>query len=428
MQEIKLAYDRSIHSFPVPDSKTVHALLPKPMKALDNPEFDLLNRLENPVGTPPLSVLAASEPDDVLIIVPDHTRIAGVNRTLPWILDALNRFRIPDEKITVLMALGSHNKPDESVARNIIGDVYDRITFELHDPEGPVTDYGVTSRGTRVRINERLAKSDLVILYSSCVHHYFAGYGGGRKLILPGIATLDTIASNHALTFCDCDIHGEPRHPGVFSGSLDGNPVHEDMLEAAKMALDGKKYIAIVTVLNSEKEFGYFMTGGIDEAHRTACAIVDEHNAVDLPHGKADLVLASAGGYPKDLTVVQAHKAMDNAARALKPGGTMLLMMACANGYGNQAIGEFAPFDLETIKLKLHEHYVVNGQTVYAMKEKTSKFNIIAMSELEKSFLDDVGITHAISVNHAMELLAAPIERSDVIYHIPRADITVPRM
>jgi nickel-dependent lactate racemase len=200
------------------------------------------------------------------------------------------------------------------------------------------------------------------------------------------------------------------------------------MIEAANMVLRDKAYFAIVTVLNSDKEFGYFLTGGLDESHRLACAVVDGHNMVDLPHGKTDLVLASAGGYPKDLTFVQAHKSMDNAARALNPGGTMLLMMACSNGYGNPAVNDFAPYDLETIKRKLHEHYVVNGQTVYALKEKTAKFRVIAMTELDREFLEKVNIAKAVDVNHAMELISDSIEKSEVIYHIPHGDITVPRI
>ncbi|MCX6647420.1 MAG: nickel-dependent lactate racemase [bacterium] len=428
MQEIELAYDRTQFTFPIPDSKKVLTLLPKPMRALGNPEQTFLNKLESPLGTPPLSDLVKKNPTRILIIIPDHTRIAGVNRALPWLLDALNRHGIPDEKITALMALGSHSHPDDKTIRNVIGDAYDRIKLELHDPEGPFTDYGTTSWGTPVQINARLAESDLIILYSSCVHHYFAGYGGGRKLIMPGVATLGSTASNHALTFYESEKHGGGRNPDVYSGSLNGNPVHEDMLEAAKMVLKGKAHFAIVTVMNPEKEFGYFLTGGIDESHRLACAVVDEHNMVDLPFGKADLVLASAGGYPKDLTFVQAHKSMDNAARALNPGGTMLLMMACSNGYGNPAVNEFASYDLETIKRKLHEHYVVNGQTVYALKEKTAKFNIIAMTELDGEFLDKVNITQAVDVNHAMELISDSVDKSEVIYHIPHGDTTVPRI
>lgn len=428
MQQIELAYNQAKFTFPIPDSKKVHTLLPNPMKAIESPWQVLAESLESPVGSQPLSALCNAKPDDVLVIIPDHTRIAGVDRALPWILDALNRHGIPDERITALMALGSHNQPDDERVQKVMGAAYGRVNLEFHDPEGPITDYGMTSHGTPVHINARLEKADLVILYTSCVHHYFAGYGGGRKLILPGVATLETIALNHSLTFHESHKYGSGRNPNVYSGSLDGNPVHDDMLEAAKMVLKDKAYITIVTVMTPEKEFGYFFTGGIEDAHRQACRTVDAHNMVELPHGQSDLVLASAGGYPKDLTVVQTHKAMDNAVRALKPGGTILLMMACAGGFGNPAIGEYAPYNLETIKKMLNGHYVVNGQTVYAIKEKTRDFRVVAMSDLDPEFLENVGIHHAVDENHAMELIGDAVEKADVIYHIPRADVTVPRI
>lgn len=428
MPEIELAYNRTSITIPIPDSKTVHTLLPKPIKAIDDPQSSYLHKLETPLGGLPLGNLAGKNKREVLIIVPDHTRVSGIERSLPWLLDALNGFGVADEKITILVALGSHSKPSDMILRQTIGNVIERVKIELHDTDGPVTDYGITGMGTPVRINAKLAEAGLIILCTNCVHHYFAGYGGGRKLILPGVSTLETIARNHSLTFHESGKHGGGRHPGVRSGSLNGNPVHEDMLEAVHMVLDGKAHFTIISVLTPDREFGYFFTGDFDRAHKLACKVVDDHNMVDLPHGEADLVLASAGGYPRDMNVVQAHKAMDNAAHALKPGGTLLLMMACSDGYGNTAIEEFAQWDLDTIKAKLRENYAVNGQTVYAIKEKTGKFRIVAMSELPVEFLKKVGLIPAENLNRAIELIGDSVGKAEIIYHIPRADLTVPKL
>jgi len=341
------------------------------------------------------------------------------------LLDVLNDGGVPDENIRVLVASGSHAHPPDDRFRASVGDAIDRVEILKHDPEGPMTDYGITSRGTPVRVNALLDEADLVIPSTAVVHHYFAGFGGGRKIFVPGLASLDSIAANHALTF---DTSGDKpgRHPGVFSGNLDGNPVHEDMLEAAQMVLRDKTYFSIVSVILPDKQFGFFAAGDIDLSHRRACAFVESSNGVDIEE-LADVVIASAGGAPKDGNVIQSHKGMDNAVRALKPGGTLLYAMSCFDGTGHPAIAEFAPLSLTAIRERLARDYIVYGQTVYALKEKAENFRIVLISGLDPELVRLLGLEPADDIQAAVSMIGSELENAKLVYHLPRADITVPR-
>jgi nickel-dependent lactate racemase len=421
MVTITLPYNQTSVTMDLPDDKEVLALKPRKMAPLENPRDELRMCLKGPPGWEPLEKMAEAVDGEVLIITQDHTRVNGKDRVLPWLLDLLNEYGVPDDRIGILIGLGSHKRPTEEVARATVGPAYDRVTVTHHDPSGPMVDCGTTSAGTKVNVNAALKEAGLVILYSSVVHHYFAGYGGGRKLIVPGIASLDTIASNHSLTW---DPKGHGRHHMVKSGILDGNPVSDDMLECARLALDGVNYISINSVITPKKEFGYFAAGEIYNTHKSACDLADAHFMVSCDD-KADIVIASAGGFPKDINLIQSHKGMDNVSHVLKPGGTLIYLMGCSEGYGNAAILDFAPLDMLSIRAKLEESYVVYGQTVHAIKEKTSKFRVIVVTELDNDLARTLGFIPVSTIEEASALVKEDIENAELIYHVPRGDITV---
>jgi len=420
MTRYTLPYDKGILELELPDSARVVTLRPAEMEPLEDPEEIFINNLESPVEGKGIGEMAGSVEGGILVVIPDHTRVCGKERALTWLVDTLGTHGVDAGRITVLVALGSHKAVETDVLENTIGEVFSRVEVVQHDPYGKLTDYGTTSRGTQVKINSLYEQAELVILYTSVVHHYFAGFGGGRKIIVPGIASLDTISSNHSLVF---EGEGRERHPMVRSGQLDGNPVHEDMLESSRLALDGKKYIAIAVAMTQSKEFGFITAGDIDSAHRRACEWVEEHNVVKIDC-LADVVIASAGGFPKDTNVIQAHKGMDNAIGALKPGGTLFYVMSCSQGPGHPAVEKFAPFDKAKIREELARDYVVYGQTVYAMKEKAERFNVLVMSYLDEGLWEAIGFR---AVKNP-EDVTGMLDDSGLIYHMPRADMTLPRL
>jgi len=418
-----LQYDKTTVEFNLPDSVKCETLSPKPMVTFEDPHAGFLEAIENPVSGEPLRAIAKNAGGKVLILCTDGTRVCGKERSLTWLLDALNDYGIPDERVTILMAVGSHPVPDEKKIAEIIGPASKRVKFIAHDVDGPMDDLGFTSAGTPLRINPLLRRSDLVICTNAAVHHYFAGYGGGRKLILPGISSLETININHSRTWKP---DRPERHPLSASGVLDGNPVHEDMIEAARIALRGIPHFAIVAVLSQNREFGHFSAGDLDQAHRSACAFVDSHFTAEIRH-RSNFLIASAGGYPKDLNLIQSHKGLDNAVQALNPGGTIIYLMACSTGSGHRAFEEYAPLHKDEILAKLRKSYEVYGATTHAIKEKTAKYRVIIVSELARSLTEALGFEHVPGIDEAISIARNALESSPHTYLIPRADLTLPR-
>ncbi len=426
MSTYRLPFHKALLQINLLDKLNIKTLAPKPVHILDDPGSALMFNLESPVGGTAFGELAASTKGNILIVIPDHTRVCLKDMVVTWLVDLLNSLGIDDKRIKVLVALGTHNKPPMDQFIESVGPTHDRVEFIQHDIEGKMADFGVTSRGTPVKVNALINDADLLILYSSVVHHYFAGFGGGRKLICPGIASFDTIKANHSLVFEGSGPDGG-RNPNVCAGQIDGNPVHEDMLECAKLVLDGKRYISVVSVVTGGKELAYFAAGDIDGSHERAREFVETHNTVDIPE-QADLVLASAGGWPKDSNLIQSHKGMDNAIHALKPGGTLLYVMSCSEGYGHSTIDPFVPLDLDGVRRKLAEDYVIYGQTIYAIKEKARDFNIVCYSYLEQDVLGQFGFTPATDLEDGISKIKNELYNAGLIYHLPRADLVVPRL
>jgi nickel-dependent lactate racemase len=395
------------------------------MDPLKSPQREFARIVGKPIDGPSLEQVVKSVQGTILVVCSDQTRADGKDRILPWLLDKLNEYGIPDSRIRLLVALGSHKPIDDARIMDIVGPAASRVRFDQHDVCGQMLDKGRTTFGTPVRVNAILGKVGLVIPVSSVVHHYFAGYGGGRKTIVPGLASLETIVANHSLVWKDA--HGSGgRHSMAKSGILDGNPVADDLMEAARLALRDVPHYSIVTVLSTDNEFGFFATGDIESSHRAAAAFADRYFMAPIDR-EADVVIASAGGRPKDLNVIQAHKGLDNAVRALKPGGTALYVMGCADGLGSPVVAEFAPLGLEEIRKRLAENYAVYGQTTHSLKEKTRDFRVVAVSELDPEKLGQLGFIPAGGIDEAMGMIGKELESAERVYVLPRADVTVPR-
>lgn len=288
--------------------------------------------LRKPVAGPPL-VEQVRPGERVVILVSDVTRAVETHLFLPVILNELNRAGVPDRDIAVLFATGAHRAQTWEERFALVGEeVARRVPLAEHDAraDADLVWIGRTSRGTEVRVNRLAARADLVIMTGAAVFHDFAGFSGGRKAVLPGISAYDAIQHNHSLLLDP--VPGRGRHPLATSGVLDGNPVHEDMLEAAQFL---PRTFVVNVVLNSRREIAAVVAGPCREAHAQACRIVTRLYGIPIAQ-RADLVLASCGGYPRDISFYQATKAIDNASHAVADGGVMILVAECREGYGEE--------------------------------------------------------------------------------------------
>ncbi len=244
---------------------------------------------------------------------------------------------------------------------------------------------GTSSRGTSVRIAEPLFHHDLLISFGAILHHYFAGYGGGRKLLFPGLAAYESILENHRLFL---DFNTRTLAAGCQSGELDHNPLALDLEEINQLLPPRTEIHAI---LDSQKQVCELHVGTNYEDFREVCQKYDRYFRSE-EKGQFDLVIASAGGYPKDINFIQAHKSIHNAASFVKNGGKLIIFAECRDGIGNQAILDlFRLGDRENIFKQLAVEYKNNAGTALSMLEKAERIDIRMVTSLKEEEVQLMG-------------------------------------
>ncbi|MDJ0781000.1 MAG: nickel-dependent lactate racemase [Desulfosarcinaceae bacterium] len=327
--KIDLKKGRGTVSLIVPDAEAIQRLSGPEIPALTVTE--LQSRVRRGIRA---HLPAGIEGQNVAILIPDDTRLwARGDLVVPQLVATLRAAGVREERLTIIIALGTHAAiPSERISR-LTGrlDVQRcRVLNSANRDRSRLVHMGRTSRGTPVDITREAVAADHIIIFGGMLHHLLAGYGGGRKYILPGIAGYDSVQQNHALAITAT---GAP-HPRVGPAILAGNPVHEDLEEAADIFLEGKSCTYVAVAANGKGELFYCRAGALRETFRDGCARLDAACSVPLPQ-QADFAVISAGGHRTDGQLYQATKALFNAARAVKAGGRILFVAGCAEGVGN---------------------------------------------------------------------------------------------
>jgi nickel-dependent lactate racemase len=328
---------------------------------------------------------------------------------------------VAPERISCLVGGGIHRPPTEEEIRCLLGEeLAARIEVHAHhasDPAECVT-LGVTSRGTPVALNRRLLETDHVVVVGGITFHYFAGFSGGRKGVLPGCAAEPSIQRNHKLSF---DERTLDKRAGVTSGRLEGNPVHEDMVEAASLL---NPSFLVNTVLNGAGEIAAAYAGHWRDAHLHGCAQYAAAHTVPV-NERRPLVIVSAGGHPRDLNLIQSHKAMEHASHLLTEGGTMIALAECPQGLGrDDFLDWFVPGGSRATALKLMENYKVNGQTAWGLRRKAERFRLLLVSNLDDEVVRHMGLEPHRSL--ASALAAAETDAPGFI--VPSGLSTLPQL
>ena len=333
----------------------------------------LREALQNPIASARLREIA--EPGQkVVIVTSDMTRPCPSDKLLPPILAELNAAGVSDEDITVVIALGLHRPMTEPEIEQMVGtEMAGRVRIINHDPEATI-DVGVTSRGTPVSIFRPVVEADLRVCLGNLELHYFAGYSGGAKAILPGCAAEKTVRRNHAMM----------TQPESATGQLEGNPVRADLEEGVGMI--GADFILNVIVDADHRILAAF-AGDVTAAHRVGCDWVAKRGKVPIPH-PTDIVIASAGGYPKDLNLYQAQKALDNVAYAVRPGGIIILLAECPEGMGSSIFEAWikAAENADDLLRRIEREFVLGGHkaaAIGAVLAKAQIFLVTSMTAIE---------------------------------------------
>jgi len=370
---MKLKYGKEEVSLPIQGKNIIKILNLKKQKALLNPENRLKNLLRNPIGCFSLKELIfQKKAKKILIIVNDITRPTPYEVILPPLLDELHQIGIKKENILFMVATGIHRSNSPEEIKEIFGEnIFSAYKFINHDCDDPhLINLGELKSGNKLWVDPIVSDIDFIITTGVIVPHYFAGFSGGRKSILPGICGRRTIKANHA----------QMVHPNARSGNLKGNPVHQEMQEAAeKVRVD----FNINVVTNEHYEIIEIVAGELLASWQQGVEICKQIYICPIEK-KADVVIASAGGYPKDINVYQAQKALDNACQAVKSGGTIILLAECSEGYGEVTFEKWieeanTPDDI--IK-RLKNKFVLGGHKAYSIAKLTKEVEIILVSSL----------------------------------------------
>lgn len=389
-----------------------------------DPHEALADALADPIGQNALFFDGIEPGSTAAIVVSDSFRRTAVDRILEPLVDRLNTAGIDDDHITIIVSTGTHRGPTPEELAEILGPaVFKRLDARAitHDPHTPgeLVYLGDTSRGTPVEVNRRSQECDYVIATGTVILHYFAGYGGGRKSLVPGLASARTIAHNHAMNL---DPKDDRLNPAVKIGALDGNPVSEDMLEAARMM---KCDLIVNTVLNRRGEIAKIVAGDMDGAHRAAVEFARMVYTVPIRE-KADLAIASSGA---TRNFVQTHKALYNAYSAVKPGGRVILLAEAPEGLGGEQFVQWLRYGTpQEVIAQLRKQSEINGQTALSTLQKSPQTTFVtALSD------DDVALlrgTKAPDLANALDDAKKKLNRlgiADPTYYVmPSAAYTVP--
>ncbi len=383
--KIKLKYGKTDVELNLPDTADVLSIH-EPSMEVDEDRFGEEIDLALPEKTTAFQRIS--------IVVADKTRRCGYDVYLPVLLEVLLNKGIQKQQITFFIAYGTHKPQSREECLDAYGSVYNEYPFIHHDSSDTkiFTHCGQTRRGTQVHIRKDFLKSDLIITFGALSHHYFAGYGGGRKLLFPGLGHTPDIYYNHSLFL---DGTAKQLNNNCRPGNLNGNPLAEDLKEID--AFIQAPRISIHGILDSKSRVCRLIVAKKWSEFVAACTDLDSFYRFQprkgMPEKQYSLVVASCGGYPKDINFIQAHKAVNNAAMFVKDNGCLVVLARCPDNIGSDTFLEYFEYqDFKHAFEIVKKDYKGNGGTALSMMSKTQRINIFLKTQLDDNICATIGV------------------------------------
>jgi len=343
--------------------------------------------------------------EKILVVLPDATRKSGAEKILPELTAYAQE---KGKELNFIIAVGTHRQPTEAELKRIMTpEIYEKYSGSIlrHDSENyaDMDFYGITKRKTTVLLNKAYRLHDTIITIGSVSYHYFAGYGGGRKLIFPGLGGHKAITANHKLAI---DPVEKKRHINAVTGNLRNNPVHDDLVEAVMIARSGHNFYAVNTILTEDGEIADMVCGDLFMSHIEACNRLDSYCLYEAEE-KFDLLFVSAGGYPKDINMIQSQKYLDRVLPLVQEGGRIVFFAQCPDGYGNKFFEDFFDVKLSSDMLKgLMDDYKINRQTAFNLKSNLERFEVYLYSDFSEKDCERMGFLKLADLSGVSHLAA----------------------
>jgi len=401
----------------IPTRNYLGTIEPKEKEGVKNTRAEIERALNEPFGTKRLTELAKPG-SKVAIVVNDQTRATPSHLIVPPVLDELNKAGVKDTDITIIIGCGTHRpaKPEEMKA--LLGEeTLQRVKVISHDCRAKDLAYlGKTKTyGTKVYVNRVFTEANMRVLTGDVELHYYAGYAGGRKSVLPAVSGEETIQHNHAMIL----------HPKARTGVLEGNPINEDMFEAARLA---KADFIVNIVTNSKGELVKAFAGDLEQAFYEGVKLVDEMYKVPIER-RADIVIVSSGGHPRDIDLYQAYKGVDDALEAVKRGGVIIWAAECPEGHGNEVFYDWMTKfkDLKEMETEIKRHFQLGGHKAYYLVKALQRVQIILVSTLpDYHAVGTFRLRTARALNDALRDAFDIVGKDGKVWVMPHGNITLP--
>jgi nickel-dependent lactate racemase len=419
MVDVWLPYGKTEICVRIPTQNFLGSIEPKEKTGVADAKAEVERAIKEPIGSKKLGEIVKPE-HKVAIVVDDATRPAPSNLMVQPILDELSMAGVKDENVTIVFGCGIHRAVTREEAVALLGEsILNRVRTISHDCKAEdLVHVGTTQKhGTKVYLNRAFAEADVKILTGDVSFHYYAGYGGGRKSVLPAVSGEETIKHNHAML-----LHSEAR-----TGVLDGNPVHEDMAEAARLV---KVDFAVNVVANSKGEIVKAFAGDMEAVFHEGVKLVDEMYRVPVDR-RADIVVVSSGGYPVDVNLFQAYKGVDSSLDVVKRGGVIILVAECPEGHGNQVFYDWmAKFsDLKAVEKEIKRNFVLGGHKAYYLLRALQNHQIFLVSSMPDYYVTGIfKLKTARAVNDALNEAFRIAGKSAKVWVMPYGNFTHPEV
>lgn len=386
----KYGYGKGYKEFSIDDRNILMEMRQNPVNVGLTGAAEVARAMENPIGSKKLSEIVKPG-EKTVIITSDITRPMPSKVVLPEVVKELVKAGVSYDDITVVFALGSHRKHTEEEKKYLAGEeIYNNIKCVDSDTKDCVH-LGTTKNGTPVDIFRDVAEADRRICLGNIEFHYFAGYSGGAKAIMPGVSTRDAIQANHSNMVKD-----EAR-----AGAMDNNPVRQDIEVVVNyVPID----FIVNVVLDEKKQIIKAVAGHNVHAHREGCKFLDSLYKVQIPQ-KADIVLTTPGGYPKDINLYQAQKALDNSKHAVKDGGIVILMASCSEGFGEKVFEKWimSADSSDSLVENIQKNFELGGHKAAAIALVQKKAKIFLVSDMDEELVKKMFMVPFQDINEALK-------------------------
>ncbi len=411
--KIEFGYGKGVQNVEVPDKNLLAILTANEMEHERRGADAVAYALKNPIGSPRLKDIAKPG-QKVAVITSDISRPLPSYDVLPGVIQELNAAGVPDEDITVVFALGSHRAHTEEERKRLAGEYAFNKVRCIHSDPNDCIHMGSSSNGTPFDFTRVVAEADLRVALGNIEFHYFAGYSGGVKALMPGVSTPAAIQCNHSLMVS----------PDACAGKLEGNPVRADLEEALAVC---PIHFIVNAVLDEHKHIVYAVAGDVITAHRAGCAYLDKMYRKPIPQ-RADIVLVSQGGAPKDANLYQTQKALDNAKHAVKKGGTMIVIGACNEGLGSAKFEEWltgSPSAHYMVE-RIGRDFQLGGHKAAAIGMVLENAQIDLVSEMDDDFVRSIFLNPQPDAQTAFDEAMARYGEDATVIAMPFGGATLP--